>query len=70
MLDEFALARTMQDHPMNEPVLTYAKGSTERHALKEELDLQMSVVAEIPCIIAGKEVRTGNLVKQVKVKQR
>ena len=65
MLDGILLARIMQDHPMNEPVLTYAKGSTERQALKEELDLQMSVVAEIPCIIAGKEVRTGNLVKQV-----
>ena len=55
----------MPDHPTNEPVLSYAKGSWERKALKEELDLQMSTVTDIPCIIAGKEVRTGNIVKQV-----
>ena len=33
--------------------------------LKAELQRQLSEVVEIPCIIGGKEVRTGNIVKQV-----
>ena len=65
MLDGSRPCSLMPDHPTNEPVMSYAKGSWERKALKEELDLQMSTVTDIPCIIAGKEVRTGNIVKQV-----
>ena len=65
MLDGSRPCGPMPDHPTNEPVLSYAKGSWERKALKEELNLQMGTVTDIPCIIAGKEVRTGNIVKQV-----
>ena len=55
MLDGSRPCSLMPDHPTNEPVLSYAKGSWERKALKEELDLQMSTVTDIPCIIAGKK---------------
>jgi len=52
-------------HPVNEPVLSYAPGSSETIKLQAELEIQMNSVIEIPCIINGKEVFTGNTVKQV-----
>jgi 1-pyrroline-5-carboxylate dehydrogenase len=45
--------------PVNEPVLTYAPGSTEREALKKTLKELKSQKADIPMFIGGKEVRTG-----------
>ena len=51
--------------PVNEPVLGYLPGSPERLALKKELDRQSSEIIEIPCIINGKEVFTGDVVEQV-----
>lgn len=47
--------------PKNEPILGYLKGSPEREALEKELKKQSSEVIEIPLIIGGKEVRTGNM---------
>jgi len=52
-------------HPVNEPILGYAPGSPERESLKAEMDRQLSEVVEIPCIINGEEVFTGNTVSQV-----
>ncbi len=52
-------------HPENEAILDYAPGSPERAALQTELDRQMSEVAEIPCIIDGEEVWTGDVTTQV-----
>jgi 1-pyrroline-5-carboxylate dehydrogenase len=52
-------------HPVNEPILGYSPGSKERIEIKAELDRQMSEVIEIPCIINGKEVFTGNITTQV-----
>lgn len=46
--------------PINDPVLTYSPGSAERKALKEELARCKSTVGDIPMIIGGREVRTGN----------
>lgn len=46
--------------PENEPVLGYLKGSSERISLEEELQGQESSEIEIPLIIGGKEVRTGD----------
>ena len=46
--------------PANEPVLTYLKGSPERKALEKELERQKGIELDIPLIIGGKEVRTGN----------
>ena len=53
------------EHPANEPVLGYAPGSQEREELQTELDNQMNSVIEIPCIINGEEIFTGNTVTQV-----
>ena len=55
----------MVNHPVNEPILNFAPGSAERIELQAELDRQMSEVIEIPCIINGKEVYTGNTFTQV-----
>lgn len=45
--------------PINEHVLSYKPGSTERKMLEEELRLQSGQEIEIPLIIGGKEIRTG-----------
>ncbi len=47
--------------PENEPVKGYLPGSKERATLKAELDRQAAMVVEIPLIIGGKEVKTGNV---------
>ncbi len=51
--------------PENEPVKSYAPGSTERKELKEKLEELKSQTIDIPLIIGGKEVRTGNTGKVV-----
>jgi len=51
--------------PFNEPVYEFAPGSTERAKLKAALDDIVGKEIEIPLIIGGKEVRTGNLGKVV-----
>lgn len=47
--------------PANEPVLSYKPGSREKLDLKEKIREFRSREIEIPCIIGGREVRTGNL---------
>lgn len=49
--------------PINEPILNYAPGSAERAELKAKLDELKNKEIEIPLIIGGKEVRTGDLGK-------
>ena len=49
--------------PENEPVLNYGAGSPERLSLKAELERLSNEEFEIPLIIGGKEVKTGNLGK-------
>jgi 1-pyrroline-5-carboxylate dehydrogenase len=51
--------------PVNEPILAYLPGSVERVELKAELARQEAEIIEIPCIINGEEVFTGNVVEQV-----
>jgi 1-pyrroline-5-carboxylate dehydrogenase len=51
--------------PVNEPVLSYAPGSPERALLKETYARMHGEEIEIPLIIGGREVRTGNIDKQV-----
>lgn len=51
--------------PANEPVKGYLKGSPERIALENELQRQRNTVVDIPLIIGGKEVRTGDIGKVV-----
>jgi len=49
------------DKPRNEPVLTYAPGSSEKTALKAALAELRSQETEIPLIIGGREIRTGQM---------
>ena len=51
--------------PHNEPVLSYAPHTKEREELKHELMRQEKQCIEIPLIIGGKEVFTGNKAKCV-----
>ena len=46
--------------PVNEPILTYAPGTLERTELKIELEAQSATVVDIPLVIGGEEIRTGN----------
>jgi 1-pyrroline-5-carboxylate dehydrogenase len=46
--------------PVNEPVRNYAPGDAGREALKRRLGEMTAEKIEIPCLIGGKEVRTGN----------
>ena len=46
--------------PRNEPVLSYAPGTPERAELKAKLAEMSSTVVDIPLIIGGEEVRTGD----------
>ncbi|MFW9916497.1 MAG: L-glutamate gamma-semialdehyde dehydrogenase [Candidatus Thorarchaeota archaeon] len=47
--------------PKNEPILGYLPGSPERRELKAKLSELKSKKIEIPLIIGGKELKTGNL---------
>jgi 1-pyrroline-5-carboxylate dehydrogenase len=46
--------------PANEPVQGYAPGSPERARLQAELERQSAEVVEVPLVIGGEEVRTGD----------
>jgi len=48
-------------YPSNEPVYSYAPGTPEKKAIKAQLKKMLSEEIEIPLIIGGKEVKTGNL---------
>ena len=47
--------------PSNEPVRSYAPGSAEKKSLKKRLDEMLGEEIEIPILIGGREVRTGDL---------
>lgn len=51
--------------PENEPIYEYAPGSKERELLKNAIVETESRKLEIPLIISGKEIKTGNLGKVV-----
>src|SRR5690606_27579382 len=46
--------------PRNEPVLSYVPGSAERRELKSALDRMAGERIEIPVVIGGREIRTGD----------
>jgi len=47
--------------PKNEPILSFGPGSQEKQALKAKLAEMKSQQIEIPIIIGGNEVKTGNM---------
>jgi 1-pyrroline-5-carboxylate dehydrogenase len=51
--------------PKNEPVLSYAPGTPERDALKSALDRMAGEHIEIPVIVGGREIRTGQTAEAV-----
>ena len=51
--------------PLNEPVKSYAPGSPEKAALKTRLAEMAKERVDIPIIIGGKEIRTGDLSQSV-----
>lgn len=51
--------------PNNEPVLEYRPGSLERNSLKNKLKQMTEEVIEIPLIIGGREIKTGDTGKSV-----
>ena len=54
-------AKTIVPKPLNEPILSYAPGTEERTALKKRIKELKSQKIEVPLIIGGKEIKTGNL---------
>ena len=54
-------ARINAPVPVNEPVLAYAPGSPEREELKTQLQACAGEQIEIPLVIGGRHVRTGDL---------
>jgi len=51
--------------PVNEPVLAYAPGSPERAALDAEVARQRDETIEIPVVVGGERIETGDLVEAV-----
>jgi 1-pyrroline-5-carboxylate dehydrogenase len=64
-IEDMLIRMAMNVQPVNEEILEYAPGSEERLKIQRELDKQMSEVIDIPCIINGKEIFTGNIAEQV-----
>lgn len=47
--------------PVNEPILNYGKGSAERAALQAAIKEMKSTEVDVPLLIGGTEIRTGNI---------
>lgn len=58
-----AILRTPK--PINEPILSYAPGTSERQKLTVALKEMSETVIDIPLVIGGKDIRTGNTGKVV-----
>lgn len=54
-------AKLQVPFPTNEPIFGYRAGSPEKKLLKKTLTEMMSTEIEIPIIIGGKEIKTGNM---------
>ncbi|RJP28369.1 MAG: L-glutamate gamma-semialdehyde dehydrogenase [Candidatus Omnitrophota bacterium] len=48
--------------PQNEPIFSYAPGTAARKELQAKLEEMLKNPVEVPLIIGGKEIKTGNLV--------
>src|SRR5512141_141082 len=51
--------------PVNEPVKSYAPGSPERASLKDRLKSMSNERIDIPAIIGGREIRSGDIAQSV-----
>lgn len=55
--------------PLNEPPTNLDKNSVDLQKLKSEIQRVQNDTLEIPCIVGGKEIYTGNTAYQVVVRQ-
>src|SRR5689334_21341217 len=53
------------DRPQSEPTYSYEPNSKHRESLKRELDRLSGVKTQIPCVIGGREITTGEKRKVV-----
>src|SRR5262249_45362316 len=51
--------------PVNDPIRSYAPGTPDRQSLKNKLSAMSAEKIEIPIVIGGKEIRTGDTGTQV-----
>lgn len=51
--------------PVNEPIKSYAPGTPERDELKKKLTELKSVQIEVPLIIGGEEIKTGDTAEMI-----
>lgn len=51
--------------PVNEPIKMYAPGSPEKEELKKKINELKNQKIEVPLIIGGKEVKTGNTAEMI-----
>jgi len=49
------------EKPSNEPIMSFAPGSSEREDILSEMTRLKEQTIEIPIIIGGKEIKTGNM---------
>jgi len=54
-------AKAIVPKPINEPVLSYAPGTPERARLKSRIKELKSQEIEVPIIIGGQEIKTGDM---------
>lgn len=58
-------ARIATPTPVNEPVRSYAPGDPGRESLKARMAELSADVLEIPCVVGGREIRTGDMANSV-----
>ena len=51
--------------PVNEPIRAYGPGAPEKVSLKAKINEMLAEEIEIPLVIGGEEIRTGNTAKAV-----
>ena len=54
-------AKAIVPKPVNEPILSYAPGTPERSALKARIKELKSQEIEVPLVIGGQEIKTGDM---------
>lgn len=60
-----SFGRSIVPEAYNEPLRDYAPGSQDAILLKKACEKLRSECPEIPCVVGGKEIKTGNIKKQV-----
>ena len=59
--------KNLNEIPINEPVLEYKSKSKEKVELKKKIEELKNKKIDIPMFIGGKEIRTDNKIRIVKI---